>query len=108
MFPCSQRRLAAGLFVAAIPSLGLAQSRVPPDASATFRSRTDLVALDVSVESQTGESVPALSADQFVVLEDSVPQKLTIFSPEGRLPLAVALLVDHSQSMAGERNSSGG
>jgi VWFA-related protein len=72
-------------------------------ASATFGSRTDLVALDVSVESQSGEPVPALDAGQFVVLEDNVPQDITFFAPEGRLPLAGVLLVDHSQSMAGER-----
>jgi len=70
--------------------------------SATFRSRTDLIALDVAVEGPSGESVPELDANQFVVLEDNVPQDITFFSPEGRLPLAVALLVDHSQSMAGE------
>ena len=70
---------------------------------ARFRSRTDLVALDVSVESRAGAVVPTLTADDFLVLEDNVPQKVTLFSPAGRLPLAVALLIDHSQSMTGER-----
>jgi len=83
------------------------RSSVPPQnrwrqGSATFRSRTDLVALDVSVEGHSGQPVPLLDANQFVVLEDNVPQDITLFSPEGRLPVAVALLVDHSQSMAGE------
>jgi hypothetical protein len=75
----------------------------PLQSSATFRSRTDLVALDVSVEGQSGEPVPPLDASQFVVLEDDIPQDISFFAPEGRLPLAVVLLVDHSQSMAEER-----
>ena len=94
---------AAVLFVAVIPSLCVAQTATTNRPSALFRSRTDLVAVDVSVESHTGEAVPPLTADQFLVFEDNVPQKVTIFSHEGRLPLAVALLVDHSQSMAGDR-----
>ena len=88
------------LFSGAPLSLNAARPRQSP---ATFRSRTDLVALDVSVEGQSGEPVPPLDASGFVVLEDNVPQDITFFAPEGRLPLAVVLLVDHSQSMAGER-----
>jgi VWFA-related protein len=99
------------LFVVPLLLLSGAPLRLSParpaarslQSSATFRSRTDLVALDVSVEGQSGEPVPPLDASQFVVLEDTVPQDITFFAPEGRLPLAVVLLVDHSQSMAGER-----
>src|SRR4051812_33641184 len=83
---------AAALCVAQSPA-----SETP--GQARFRSRTDLVALDVSVESRAGVVVPTLTADDFLVLEDNVPQKVTVFSPAGRLPLAVALLIDHSQSM---------
>jgi Ca-activated chloride channel homolog len=72
-------------------------------ASPVFRSRTDLVALDVSVQHQAGQAVPVLTADEFLVLEDNIPQKLTVFSAGGRLPLAVILLIDQSQSMDGER-----
>jgi len=83
----------------------MAQSGSAPDtpASTIFRSRTDLVALDVSIEHQMGHAVPVLTADEFLVLEDNIPQKLTVFAAEGRLPLAVALLMDQSQSMEGER-----
>jgi Ca-activated chloride channel family protein len=84
--------------------LCVARSPAAPAAPAqVFHSRTDLVALDVSVQSQAGEFVPPLTVSDFLVLEDNVPQQVTVFSPEGRLPLAVALLVDHSQSMDGER-----
>jgi VWFA-related protein len=96
------------LFVVPLLFLSLGSGPARPAArslqsSATFRSRTDLVALDVSVEGPSGEPVRPLDASQFVVLEDDVPQDITFFAPEGRLPLAVVLLVDHSQSMAGER-----
>lgn len=85
-------------------ALGTAQSPAAlAPGPAVFRSQTDLVALDVSVENQAGEFVPPLTASEFLVLEDNVPQQVTVFFAEGRLPLAVALLVDHSQSMDGER-----
>jgi Ca-activated chloride channel homolog len=105
MLPCSRPTcLVFSLFITVVGALGAAQSSATPEAPSTvFRSRTDLVALDVSVEDQAGEFVAPLTADQFLVLEDNVPQKVTIFSAEGRMPLAVALLVDHSQSMEGER-----
>jgi VWFA-related protein len=72
-----------------------------PDAG-LFRARTDLVALDVAVKDHAGRFVERLAAQDFVVLEDDVPQQVLFFSPAGRLPLAVVLLVDDSQSMYGE------
>jgi VWFA-related protein len=67
-----------------------------------FRGRTDLVALDVAVKDKSGRPVESLIADDFLVIEDNVPQRLQFFSPPGGVPLAVVLLVDYSQSMAGE------
>jgi Ca-activated chloride channel family protein len=86
-------------------ALCVAQSPATPAARgpAVFQSQTDLVALDVSVENQAGNFVPPLTASDFLVFEENVPQHVTVFSPEGRLPLAIALLLDHSQSMEGER-----
>jgi VWFA-related protein len=92
------------LLITVAGALCVAQSPVIPKAtSAVFRSRADLVALDVFVENQGGQVVPPLTASEFLVLEDNVPQQVTVFSDAGRLPLAVALLLDHSQSMDGER-----
>jgi VWFA-related protein len=87
----------ACVLVAASAGVCLAQS-----ASGLFRARTDLVAVDVSVKDHSGRYVESLTPDDFLVLEDNVPQKVLFFSPGGRIPLAVALLVDFSQSMAGE------
>src|SRR5689334_18736590 len=84
-------------------ALCFAQTHTPDASSTVFRTRTDLVSLDVSVESSTGEAVPSLTQDDFLVVDENAPQTLTFFTSAGRLPIAVALLVDHSQSMAGER-----
>lgn len=102
MLSCSRPICLVVLLVAAAGALCVAQSPSPPETSAFFRSGTDLVSLDVSIERQAGHVVPPLTADEFLVLEDNIPQKLTFFFAEGGLPLEIALLIDHSQSMAGE------
>jgi Ca-activated chloride channel family protein len=99
----NHRTSAAMAFVTTLGGLCVAQSGAPDSSPAIFRSGTDVVALDVAVEDETGRFVPHLTADEFVVLEDNVPQKLLYFSPGGRLPRAVVLLLDHSESMAGEK-----
>ena len=65
-----------------------------------FRSATELVSLNVSVMGQNAKPVPGLSADQFQIFEDGVPQQLQFFSP-GELPLDVVILLDTSASMTG-------
>src|SRR4051794_17107240 len=70
-------------------------------AQAPFQSRVDLVAIDVCVRNRAGVSALDLGPDDFVVLEDGVPQKISFFAAEGHVPLAVSLLIDSSQSMAG-------
>src|SRR5262245_53149315 len=87
----------ACVLVAASAGVCLAQA-----GSGLFRTHTDLVALDVSVKDHSGRYVESLTPDDFVILDDNVPQKVQFFSPGGRIPLAVALLVDFSQSMSGE------
>jgi len=51
-----------------------------------------LVATDITI---TGQDVPQLSADDFIVLDNGAPQQLTHFS-RNELPLAAALLIDTS------------
>lgn len=68
-----------------------------------FRSGVDVVALDVCVKDRQGRLIPGLGPDDFIVLENNTPQELALFSPEGQVPLAVALLIDRSASMAGTR-----
>lgn len=66
----------------------------------TFRSATELVSLNVAVTGADAQPIPGLTAEQFVVLEDGVPQQLKFFSP-GDMPLDVVILLDTSASMTG-------
>jgi Ca-activated chloride channel family protein len=69
----------------------------------SFSSGVDLVPLDVCVRNRNGQPTAGLAADEFLVLENGVPQQISFFSAEGPVRLAVSLLVDGSQSMAGVR-----
>ena len=63
-----------------------------------FRSGIELVSLAVSVTDRRARFVEGLRAEDFVVLEDGVPQPLTFFGVQD-VPLDLALLVDCSSSM---------
>ena len=68
-----------------------------------FKSGIDLVSLDVCVKSRDGRPTTGLKPEDFLILENNIPQQIALFSAEGRVRLAVALLVDNSSSMAGPR-----
>ena len=53
-----------------------------------------------TVTGEDGRAVKGLSASDFVILENDVPQKITAFV-DGDFPAAVALGIDRSFSMAG-------
>lgn len=74
-----------------------------PAERAQFKSGVDLVALDVCVRNRNGRPTARLKPEDFLILENNVPQQIALFSAEGRTRLAVALLVDNSHSMAGSR-----
>jgi Ca-activated chloride channel family protein len=64
----------------------------------TLRSDVVLVLLDVGVKDSEGRFIPGLSKDNFTVLEDGRPQKITVFDSTDR-PVTVGILVDQSRSM---------
>ena len=64
----------------------------------TFRSGVDLVALSVVVTDGRDKFVSGLSAADFSVVEDGVPQQLSFFSATA-VPMDLALLLDTSASM---------
>ncbi|HXX19943.1 MAG TPA: VWA domain-containing protein [Candidatus Acidoferrum sp.] len=64
----------------------------------SLSSRTDLVALPVSVTDGHGNFVAGLAIENFRVLEDGQPQNITFFEQENT-PITVGLIVDHSGSM---------
>ena len=68
----------------------------------TFRTATDVVMLPVTVTGRGNALVRGLTIDDFEVLEDGKPQKLTFFSegaPGQAVPLHLGLLLDTSSSM---------
>lgn len=63
-----------------------------------FRSRTDVVTVDVSVRSQ-GKPMAGLTARDFVLLDNGVPQTIEEISMEA-VPVDVSLLVDLNEDLA--------
>ncbi|HUF23475.1 MAG TPA: VWA domain-containing protein [Vicinamibacterales bacterium] len=67
-----------------------------------FTTSVNQVEIYASVTDDTGRPVEGLTAADFVVTEDGVAQQISVFA-EGNFPLAAAVAVDASFSMAGER-----
>ena len=67
----------------------------PPKRLADYSMRVDvpLVNLDVMVISKNGYFIPGLKKENFRVLEDGVPQKITNFS-QGEAPITAVLVVE--------------
>jgi len=81
-------------------AIGVAAASLPLGArQEVFRSRVDLVALDVSVRRQ-GQPAPDLTAADFEVRDNNVRQQVLDISRE-TLPIDVTLVVDLSESVAG-------
>lgn len=72
----------------------------PPDQRPRFAVRTDAVRLDVLV-TRDDRPVTGLTADDFVVQDDGVPQKVSLID-RGPIPLDIVLALDLSGSMQGE------
>ena len=64
----------------------------------TFKTETHLVNTAISVHDARGGLVRGLTAQDFTVVEDGVPQTVKFFAHEGDLPLSVGLLLDVSGS----------
>jgi len=71
-------------------------------AAAQFASGVSLVEVYATVTDPRGEVISGLSAADFRVLEDGVPQRISAFAA-GDVPLSVFIALDRSFSMAGER-----
>ena len=66
--------------------------------STSFRSAIDLVTLHVTVTDNAGNYVDDLAPNEFVVLENGHPQRVSVFEKPG-LPLAAAVVIDASVSV---------
>jgi Ca-activated chloride channel family protein len=65
---------------------------------AAFRAGVDLVSLNVSVTGAEHRYVSDLQRNEFIVMENGVPQRLAFFARTS-MPLALAFLIDTSSSM---------
>lgn len=75
------------------------QSPTTSEKPATFRLDVRMVQVDTQViDKKTRHAKPSLTKDDFEVLEDNVPQKITSFSQD-TLPLSVVLLFDLTDSV---------
>lgn len=71
--------------------------------SVTFATAVDLVSLDVRVTGPDGRAVSDLGQGDFLVLEDGVPQPLTLVTAGVGTPFVALLLIDRSHSMYGDK-----
>lgn len=74
----------------------------PIDVRERFRADTELVTIPVTVRDAAGRLVTTLERGDFIVEEDGKEQPITQFERE-RVPVSLALAVDTSDSMRGER-----
>lgn len=87
-------RLTACFVCLALAAPALAQNAPPP----TFKTSTNLVALNVVVTDHNARYTTDLTADDFEVYEDGVRQDLRVFAAAD-VPLDLILLLDSSSSM---------
>ncbi len=97
--------LAAGLAVAQAPASstasapqGQSSAAQPQQQGPTFRVNVRLVNVFATVTDAHGAPISNLTKDDFRVLEDGVPQAISVFDRESELPLSIALAVDTSES----------
>ena len=65
----------------------------------TLHVQTRLVNVALNVEDAKGAPVGGLEKNDFEILEDGKPQKITIFEQETATPLSVVLAIDASESV---------
>ena len=70
----------------------------------TIRTQIRRVRLPITVTDKKGSFVPGLTKDDFVILEDKVPQQIETFSDDiaQTTPLYIGVLIDTSASTAGK------
>ena len=81
---------------AATPQAGHAVSR--QEGTPSFSLGVSAVALDVVVTDTRGRFVRGLAQDDFLIMEEGIPQELAFFTSEGT-PVTVLLLLDSSASV---------
>ena len=89
--------LALALLASLSPELAQSPTLLTPD-TATLKVTTKLVAVSAIVRNKSGQPIPNLTRDDFLLKQDGKPQPITAFSQGSSLPLTLALMVDTSGS----------
>ncbi|MGB6481919.1 MAG: VWA domain-containing protein [Candidatus Acidiferrales bacterium] len=69
----------------------------------TLKKNVDMVRLPVTIVDKSGNFVPGLGEDNFRVLENNAPQKISAFT-HADIPISVGLVIDNSGSMKSKRS----
>ena len=88
--------------LAAVLVAAVALGAAPSNGDGQFSSSVNLVEVYASVTDRQGQPVRGLSREDFTVREDGALQQVTAFAA-GEFPLSVAVALDRSFSMAGQR-----
>src|SRR5277367_914200 len=73
------------------PVLAIAQQA--EDSPTTLTVRSTLVQVPVQVKTKSGKNVYELTADNFLVTDNGIPQSITLDDDTGSQPLALAIVV---------------
>jgi Ca-activated chloride channel family protein len=92
------RRAHGAVFLLAVASVGL----LAQDKPARFQSGVDLISVTATVIDGEGHLVTGLPKEAFEVFEQGDPQTISQFTNE-RVPVSLAVLLDVSDSMFGQR-----
>jgi VWFA-related protein len=74
-------------------STALATAQQAEDTPTTLTVRSTLVQVPVQVKTKSGKNVYELTADNFVLTDNGVPQQITLDDDTGSQPLALAIVV---------------
>jgi Ca-activated chloride channel family protein len=97
-FSSQRSKLRSAGLIALAFGIAVCFSRIPAQAQEPIRVDVNLVMLDATVKTKTGQIMNDLKKDDFEVREDGVPKKITVFGRD-QLPLNVALVLDLSDSI---------
>ena len=94
----------AWLCLAAVPSLQEPAGQQPAEREQrpVFKAGVDLVSVSATVTTPDGHFVDGLAKEDFILLEDGRDMPIAQFSSD-RVPVSLAIAVDASDSMSGER-----
>ena len=96
----SENKVLAGVGTVLVPVLFVLIAAALTPLSGQLKVHVDLVSVNVSVSGSDGRGVYGLSADDFVLVEDGIPQEIVGFDSSSE-PFDLVLVIDSSKSTGG-------